>query len=164
MSAYPASMIVREAIDDFLARYEFSREECSARTYRIALFGLEFRLPNPRSRRVMVPLHDLHHIATGYEADWRGEARIGAWELRAGCTTAMLWLINGVAAILGLVIAPKDTWHAFRTGAEARSLYRMNVSYAAALDLTVGELRARIGVPQDGIARDAARLPERTPE
>jgi hypothetical protein len=164
MSAYPASMIVREAIDDFLARYGFSRDECSARTYWIALFGLEFRLPNPRSRRVMVPLHDLHHIATGYEADWRGEVRIGAWELRAGCTTAMLWLINGVAAILGLVIAPKDTWHAFRTGAEARSLYRMNVSYAAALDLTVGELRARIGVPQDGIARDAARLPERTPE
>jgi hypothetical protein len=157
-------MIARDAVDDFLVRYGFSRDEYSARTYRIALFGLEFRLPNPRSRRVMVPLHDLHHIATGYDADWRGEVAIGAWELRAGCTTAMLWLINGVAAILGLFIAPKDTWHAFRTGAEARSLYRTNVSYAALLDLTVGQLRARIGVPQDGIAGEAARLPERTPE
>jgi hypothetical protein len=164
MSAYPASMIVRDALDDFLARYGFSRDEYSARTYWIALLGLELRLPNPRSRRVMVPLHDLHHIATGCEAGWRGEVAIGAWELRAGCTTAMLWLINGVAAILGLVIAPKDTWHAFRSGAEARSLYRMNVSYAAVLDLTVGELRARTGVPQAGIARIAPRIKERTPE
>jgi hypothetical protein len=164
MSAYPASMVVREAIDDFLARHGFSRDEYSARTYWIALFGLKLTLPNPRSRRVMVPLHDLHHIATGFKADWRGEVAIGAWELRAGCTTAMLWVINGVAAILGLVIAPKDAWLAFLAGREARSLYRMNVSYAAVLDLTVGELRARIGVPQDGIARGAARLPQRAAE
>ena len=43
--------------------------------------------PNTDSRKRAVPLHDLHHILTGYKTDWMGEAEIGAWELRAGCNS-----------------------------------------------------------------------------
>lgn len=153
MPAYPSSMSVRVALDDFLARYGFSRDEYQAKTYWIQLFGRRLRLPNPPSRRIMVPLHDLHHIATGWGADWRGEVAIGAWELRTGCTTATLWLINLSAALIGLIIAPKQTARAYRAGAGMCSLYRMKVSHSPLLDLSVGELRALIGVPLDGITQ-----------
>jgi hypothetical protein len=118
---YPASMPVRAAIDDFLARHGFSRDEYSQRWYWIRIFGRKMWLPNPRSRRIMVPLHDLHHVATGYGADMKSEAEIGAWELAAGCTTPTLWIINTMAALLGLIVSPRRTLRAFRAGRTART-------------------------------------------
>lgn len=146
--AYPANMPVREAVDDFLSRYGLSRHEYAAKRYWIGVGGRKLWLPNPRSRRVMVPLHDLHHVATGYDADLRSEAEIGAWELGAGCTTATLWIINTSAALIGLVLAPKRTLRAFRSGRTARSLYKQNVTYADLLHITVGELRQRMGLSE----------------
>jgi hypothetical protein len=144
-------MPVRDALDDFVARHGLSRDEYNATTYWIELFGRKLRLPNPRSRRIMVPLHDLHHIATGYAADMRSEAEIGAWELRAGCTTPMLWFINTSAALIGLAIAPRRTWRAFRAGTGATTLYRLGASQTDVLGLTVGELRRRLNLPEHGV-------------
>lgn len=99
----------------------------------------------------MVPLHDLHHVATGYDVDLRSEAEIGAWELAAGCTTPTLWIINTVAALLGLVVAPRRTLRAFGAGRTARTLYVLKVKYSDLLDLTVGELRLRLLLSQNGV-------------
>ena len=142
-------MLVRAAIDDFMARHGFSRDE-SQRSYWIKILGRKLWLPNPRSRRIMVPLHDLHHVATGYDADLQSEAEIGAWELAAGCTTPTLWIINTVAALLGLVVAPRRTLRAFRAGRTARTLYVLRVNYSDLLDLTVGELRLRLSINDEG--------------
>jgi hypothetical protein len=72
-AADPTSLPVADALERFLSQYGFTRDEYFATTYWIEVFGRKLRLPNPRSRRIMVPLHDLHHIATGYCADpWRG--------------------------------------------------------------------------------------------
>jgi hypothetical protein len=146
MGVRPNATPVREALDVFLDRYGFSRDEYDEKRYWIEVGGRRIGLPNPRSRRVMVPLHDLHHVATGYAADLRGEAEIGAWELRAGCTTAALWIINIGATLMGVVLAPRRTLAAFRAGARATTLYRLKANYADVLDLTVGELRDLLGV------------------
>lgn len=151
MTPYVATTRVRDALEDFLNRYGFVRNEYDAKTYWIEFAGRRIRLPNPRSRRVMVPFHDVHHVATGYTADLRGEAEIGAWELRAGCTTATLWIINAAAALMGLVVTPRRTLAAFRAGAGATTLYRLDVSYNDMLDLTVGELRDLLSIPPGGV-------------
>jgi hypothetical protein len=143
-------MLVRTAIDDFLSRNGFSRDEYSARWYWIKILGRKLWLPNPQSRRVMVPLHDLHHVATGYDADLRSEAEIGAWELAAGCNTPTLWIINSAAALLGLLVAPKRTVRAFRAGRTASTLYVLQAEYSDLLDLTVGELRLRLSLSENG--------------
>jgi len=41
--------------------------------------------PNTAGRVRAVRLHDLHHVVTGYETTWTGEAEIGAWEIATGC-------------------------------------------------------------------------------
>lgn len=148
--AYPAGMRVGEALDDFLSRHGFSRDEYSAKWYWVELFGRKLWLPNPPSRRVMVPLHDLHHLATAYGTDLRGEAEIGAWELTAGCTTPTLWIINTMAALIGLAIAPRRTLRAFRAGRGSRTLYAMDADYAELLEITIGELRRRLGTAPGG--------------
>ena len=150
-----ASCLVRDALDEFLAGYGFTRSDYSAKSYWIDFFGLRVVLPNPKSRRVMVPLHDLHHLATGYGADLASEAEIAAWELRAGCTSWMLWLLNLSAAALGLVIAPRRTVRAFRAGRGAATLYRLSLAYEEALGLTLGDLRQRMGIPESGLSSPA---------
>jgi len=147
----PASYPARRALEEFLSRNGLSRSEYAAPTYVVDLFGWKVRLPNPRSRRRMVPLHDLHHIATGYGADLASEAEVGAWELRAGCTTPMLWFVNLSAALLGLFIAPRRTLRAFAAGRGHVTLYRLQLGHEEALAWTVGELRRRLGIPLEGL-------------
>lgn len=153
---YASSMLVRTAVDDFLSQHGFSRDEYAARWYWVQILGWKLWLPNPPSRRVMVPLHDLHHVATGYRVDLRGEAEIGAWELGAGSTTATLWFINMTAATIGLFVAPKRTIRALRAGRTARTLYVLRPEYSELLDITVGELRRLLLVNPHGCIRAAA--------
>lgn len=116
-----------------------------------------FRIPNGPTRQRAIPLHDLHHLATGYGTDLAGEAEIGAWELRAGCNNAFLKFINGAAVLMGLVIAPLRVWRAFRAARGARSLYVCNVPLAALRQMTIAELRTLVAVPQAGVASAAER-------
>src|SRR5579871_6284939 len=83
-----------------------------------------FPIPNPPGRKRAIPLHDLHHVVTGYATTFVGEAEISAWELGAGCGDHLfVWWIAASAAVVGLVIAPLRTIRAFRRGRRCRSLY-----------------------------------------
>src|SRR5262245_36953711 len=46
---------------------------------------LRLGFPNTAGRIAAVRYHDLHHLATGYDTDFIGEAEIAAWELGSGC-------------------------------------------------------------------------------
>ena len=74
-------------------------------------FGpVTFKLYNSRARRRAVPLHDLHHIATGYPTTPKGEAQIAVWELAAG--TYDMWFaffINLPALVYGFLLWPKSS-------------------------------------------------------
>ena len=68
-------------------------------------------------------LHDLHHIATGYDTSWTGEAEIAAWELASGCRGYVAaWVLDLASIPLGLVIAPRRLLRASRIG--TRSMER----------------------------------------
>ncbi|MEM7001984.1 MAG: hypothetical protein AAF529_14445 [Pseudomonadota bacterium] len=90
---------------------------------------LEFgplRLPlyNSAARRQAVPIHDLHHLITGYTTTPQGEAEIASWELAAG--TYDKWfalLINLPALLYGLAIWPRRTLDAWRAGSKVMGLY-----------------------------------------
>ena len=72
------------------------------------------RFPNFAGRRRAVMLHDLHHVATGYDTSWQGEAEIGAWEIGGGCAHhAWAWYLNLSAMSLGLVLWPRAVFGAF---------------------------------------------------
>jgi hypothetical protein len=149
---------VEEGRDRYLAENGFTLAGYSHPYVVVKVLGRAVRIKNRASRQRVVPLHDLHHVATGYGTDLVGEAEIGAWELRAGCNSFILYYLNGMAAMFGLLIAPRRVVGAWRRAAGQRSLYVEGVSAAEALQLSVGELRARLGVPPDGAADRPARL------
>ncbi|HYL64494.1 MAG TPA: hypothetical protein VE077_17910 [Candidatus Methylomirabilis sp.] len=99
-----------------------------------------------------MPLHDLHHVLTGFGTNWIGEAEIGAWELRAGCNSFITYFLNGGGVLIGLFVSPRRVCRAFRAAKGQRTLYRDPLAYESLLRMTVSELRTRLGIPPQGLA------------
>jgi hypothetical protein len=86
---------------------------------------------------------------------------MSAWELLAGCTSRFLWGINLGGLILGLLVAPRRVLRAARGVLGQRTLYAAGIPYNELLELTVGEVRARLRVPSHGRAEQPPRLHRR---
>jgi hypothetical protein len=161
----PAAETVREGRDRYLAVNGFSMDTYTAKTVKADLFfGLKVTIPNTKARQKAIPLHDLHHVATGYGTDLVGEAEIGAWELVGGCTSFIVYWLNGSAVLLGLLLAPLRVLRAFRRARGQRTLYRSPLPYEQAVEMSIGDLRGHLGVPRDGQADREARLNASAPK
>jgi len=144
-------MTVRQAREQFLAANGFCVEDYTAPTYTIKIWGVPFKLPNTKEHQWATPLHDLHHVLTGYRTDWMGEAEIGAWELRAGCRTLVVYWLDLGGVAIGLLLSPARTWRAFRAGKGCRTLYRTPGLSESIMELSVREARVRLGLPPQGL-------------
>jgi hypothetical protein len=144
-----ATRTVAQARDEYFRENGFSLDGYTSRWVVLKVGPVPVAFPNTAARQAAVPLHDLHHVATGYATTWTGEAEISAWELAAGCGRyhAARFLDWGGAAV-GLLIAPRATWRAFVRGRHSRTLYD-GVFSDELLALTVGDLRARLRVDRD---------------
>jgi len=153
----PESLSLREARARFFAQYGFDADGgYGKRWFRIE--PIPVSLPNLKPRVEAVRLHDLHHVVTGYGADWRGEAEIGAWEIAGGCGRYWAaWLLNFGAFGFGLLAAPRRTWRAFARGRHSRNLYGGGFRESL-LDETVGGLRERLGLVHSVTATTGDRL------
>jgi hypothetical protein len=104
-----------------------------------------FFFPNTRGRVKAAKLHDLHHVATEYGADWPGEAEIAAWEIAGGCGPyAWAWVLNLGAFLVGMVLAPRRLFTAFVRGRRARNLYHDGFADAHLGEVTIGMLRRQL--------------------
>lgn len=153
VSGHPTTVIEyadTSSVRDARARY-FVDNGFSDATYgdawvKIKLGPIPFAFPNTPSRKRAIPLHDLHHVATGYATTLRGEAEIGAWEIAGGCTDHWAaWMLNASGLAYGLVLAPRRVYRAFIRGRHSRTLYHTGWDNEL-LELSVGELRRRLGV------------------
>jgi hypothetical protein len=142
---------VPEARDRFLASNGFHVEDYSAPTYTIKFWQFPVRFPNTKGHQWATPLHDLHHILTGYTTDWIGEAEIAAWELRAGCKTLVVYWLDVAGVVIGLFISPARLWRAFVRAKGQRTLYHEPALCDSLSQMTVGEVRARLGIPAGGL-------------
>lgn len=154
-SPYAVSLSMREALNIYFRRSGFGAETYTASTFTIKLLGIPFTLPSTANRKRALPLHDFHHILTGYGTNWIGEAEIGAWELRAGCNSLVTYCLNGSGVVFGLFISPRRVWRAFRAARGQRTLYRDPESYNALLEMSVAALRRRLGIPTEGISGES---------
>jgi hypothetical protein len=139
---------VREARGAYFAKNGFSEAGYHERWVRFRLGPVPVAFPNTASRRAAVPMHDLHHIATGYATTVVGEAEIGAYEVAAGCGPYLAaWVLNGVAFASGMVFAPRRVYRAFVRGRHARTLYASGWNDGT-LALTVDALRRQLALDQ----------------
>ena len=146
-------MRVRDARDAYLAENGFTVAGYTEKWTEASFLGVKFVVPNtvPHQRGIM--LHDLHHVATGFGTDIAGEAVISAWEVRGGLRGTGLYVTAIVlsAGSLGIVAAPRRIIRGLRDEwGSPTSLFATTTPYESLLDLTVGELRTLVGVPQEG--------------
>jgi hypothetical protein len=142
---YADGSTVREAREQYFATNGFSDESYRERWATIKFGPLPVRFPNTEARRRALPLHDLHHIATGYSTTFEGEGEISAFEIGGGCGNyAAAWLINAGGFAMGMLRSPNKTYRAFVRGRHSRNLYRDGWRDSL-LDLSVAELRKRVG-------------------
>jgi hypothetical protein len=106
--------------------------------------------PNAAGRRRAVKFHDLHHIATGYQTDWTGEAEIGGFEIGGGCGPFVwAWMLNLQAMAIGLFMAPRALFRAFVRGRHAGTLYHQGEFVEEAmLGRSVGDIRHQLHLDQ----------------
>lgn len=123
---------------------------------------LSFYFPNTASRKRALLLHDVHHLATGYQTDLRGEAEIGAWEVASGCRDFIAaWVLNFMGFVLGLLIAPRRTFRAFVRGCHSTNLYHLQLDRQTILNDSVADMRRRLRLPPpriDGRLNDWAKF------
>jgi hypothetical protein len=137
-------MTVREARERYFEANGFTLAGYTDRWVTLKLGRIPIAFPNTAGRRAAVPLHDLHHIATGYATTWTGEAEISAWELGAGCGRHYAaWVLNLSGLGIGMVIAPRRTLRAFARGRRSKSLYD-RTSSDDLLELDVHDLRVQL--------------------
>jgi ubiquinone biosynthesis protein Coq4 len=140
-------LTVREARAAYFRKAGFSELGYTDRWVKLRAGPMPLWFPNTKARVRSVKLHDLHHVATGYDTTWTGEAEIGAWELAAGCGRHYAaWILDLFAVLIGLAIAPRRTWRAWRRGRRSRSLYALRELDEALLEESVEVLRDRLGL------------------
>ncbi len=163
---FPASLTVREARDAYLAENGFTVAAYDEAWTDASFFGIKFAVPNTKSHRVAIMLHDLHHVATGFGTDLVGEGEISAWEARRGLGPLGLY-VGGIVVsggLMGLLLAPRRAARAFRASSRAPSLFPLAKArdfterYEALLSMTVGDLRKTLGVPPQGATREPRNL------
>jgi len=138
------SLSVFEAREAYFRASGFSSATYTDDWVHLRLGPIPIAFPNTSGRKAAVKLHDLHHVATGYDTSWRGEGEIGAWELAAGCGRHWAaWVLNAGAMAVGLLIAPRRVVRAFARGLRSRTLYHREFGEDL-LALSVGELREQL--------------------
>ena len=97
--------------------------------------------------RNSLTLHDVHHVLTGYDTNWRGELEIAAWELGSGgCARYYLyWIDRFIFVAIGMLLIPRAVLGAYRRGREHRNLYARTPEDVLDSDLEE-TLRATVGV------------------
>lgn len=159
---FPPSWTVRRARDAYLEENGFTVEAYADAWTEASVFGIPFKVPNTPRHRWAIMLHDLHHVATGYGTDLCGEGEVSIWETRRGLGSLGLYVATIVAfgSIGGTLLAPRRALAAWRASGEGRSsLFASggaSADYEALLEVTVGELRERLGIPAAGLVTTRA--------
>jgi hypothetical protein len=139
-------LTIQEALDQFFEKNNLGKDGGLNKNWawlKLGRFYIPF--PNPDSRKKALVLHDIHHIATGYESNWRGEVAIGAWEISTGCGSySAAWVLDLGAFALGLFLFPKIVYHAFVRGQHTLNLYKNKVDKNAILQMQVSEVQAML--------------------
>jgi hypothetical protein len=146
MHAYPNQLKLKDALQLYFSRYHFANGGYNLKWFKIKIGPIFIPLPNTKARIAAVKLHDIHHITNEYEANLKGEAEIGAWEIASGCGKYYVaWLLNFASFFYGLFFFPRAVYKAFMKGRKAATnFYHFNSYNNVLFDKTVGELRAII--------------------
>ncbi|HXJ46181.1 MAG TPA: Coq4 family protein [Candidatus Dormibacteraeota bacterium] len=128
---------VLAARDRYLAASGFSTASYTDPNFVVGIGFIKMRFPNPG----LLPYHDLHHVATGYDSSLLGEAEISVFEFRNGAGTPLIFFLCCGSILVGLCLSPRRMWRAWKAAKGAHSLYGTNTPYETLLAMDVATLR-----------------------
>jgi len=150
-------MNVRDARARYFETNGFDEAGYTARWAHFKIGPIPLAFPNTPSRQRALPMHDLHHVATGYPTTLLGEAEIGAWEVAGGCRNYWAaWVLDAAGFGYGVVFAPRRMYRAFVSGRRSKNLYHLGYTDEL-LGLDVTELRRRLQIDRPPVATWADR-------
>ena len=157
MSSLAHAMTLRGARDRYLSEAGLSTDTYTDDWVDIRLGPLPLRLPSTDARKRVLPLHDLHHALTGYQADILGEAEIGAWELGSGLGRHTVgYVLDLLTLSWSPLVAPRRVWRAFVRGRHSGSFYREPLPLdPAVLEQDVDDVRRRLHLDGEAPAATA---------
>lgn len=144
---YEDNLSLKEARDQFFKVTGFTAASYLEPFNKIKVGPLPLVIPNPSMRQRALPLHDLHHILTGYPTSVRGESQICAWEIGSGglgrYPIGWPYVLSGIA--MGILFWPRETLRAYRRGQQSKNLFEREFSDRL-LSRTVGDLRKELKI------------------
>ena len=142
-STYPAQQTIKEALSIFFEKYQLGPDGgMSDRWAKLRFGNFYIPFPNTASRKRALMFHDIHHIATGYESNWKGECEISAWEVSTGCGSyTAAWVLDLGGFALGLMVFPIATFKAFVRGRRTLNFYRNSYTREQLMDMEIGEVQ-----------------------
>ena len=143
---------VGEALEAYFETYGLGKDGGLDNAWgKLKMGNVYIPFPNPHSRKRALIFHDIHHLATGYKADWEGEASIAAWEIGSGCKDFYAaWVLDLGGMALGIWIYPKQVFKAFVRGLRSRNLYTNRMTQAEAKNLSIAQLREHLELTETG--------------
>ena len=151
MITFPDSEIVKDGLQRYFDHYGFKNGGYNDKTFTIKFWGpLKLIFPNTKGRIEAVKLHDIHHMLTQFEANLRGEAEIGAWEIAGGLGKYYAgWWLNFGSVTYGIFLWPRRIYLAYIWGLQCENLYHHTLykDYdEKLLTQTIGDLRSQLGI------------------
>jgi hypothetical protein len=149
---YPDDLTAADALQVYFKRYHFSNGGgYEDKIFRIKIGPVLLPFPNTKARLAAVKFHDLHHVLTGYNALWKGEVELAAWEVASGCGTYhVAWILNYGSFCLGIMLFPGALIRAFLNGRNThRNLYSGYRYDSELLHRNLGQLRTEMGIGYD---------------
>ena len=159
LTTRPPGPTLREGRRRFFSAQGFAADGGYDEPWAEASFGpLPYAIPQSRARADALRVHDLHHVLTGYSADWRSESLISAWELGSGGggRYPYAWFIALFGLFVGLLTIPRAIWRAYLRGRGSTNLYR-EADPGARLEQSIDEVQRDLAIrtaPRRATLRD----------
>ena len=124
-------------------------------TFGIQVLGINLKLPNPKFRKDVTHIHDIHHILNKCNTTWRGEAFIAGWEISTGFWKYFPICIFSLWAMgYSLWIHPKTVLKGFKKGLNNTGVIDLKISkpelmkieYDQLIKITTKEKTIEIGI------------------
>jgi hypothetical protein len=144
---------IQQQLNEFYQINNFGEEGGANETLVWFKFGF-ISLPfyNFKQRREVIWLHDLNHLVTGYDTNWRGESSVSAWETATGGWGANpVWVLILSAFGIGLLLYPVSTFRAFVRGRYTQGPVNLKLPKKHLIQLTINELKQRLGLANEPI-------------
>ena len=139
---------IKHALNNFYQINNFGEEGGINQTWAWFKFG-PVALPfyNFKQRREKVWMHDLNHLVTGYNTQWRGEVSVSAWEAATGgWGFSPVWILILSAFGIGIFIYPADTFRAFVRGRYTKGHVGLKLPKKQLIEQDLSALKHKLGL------------------